>query len=332
MIAAPLSNALMNHFASASSIGVAETFVVLGVVYAAFMASGALLFRVPEPGWRPPGWTPATAKTLVTTHNVDPATATRTRPFWLLWAVLCLNVTAGIGVLGQASAMIQEVFQGRITTGAAAGFVGLLSLFNMGGRFFWSSLSDRIGRKPTYAVFFGLGFLLYAAVPVAGRLGSVTLFVACFAAILTMYGGGFATIPAYLSDLFGTRFVGAIHGRLLTAWSTAGVLGPVLVNYIREYEIGRGVPKTDAYNFTMFLMAGLLVIGMVCNLLVRAVDAKYYLAENPPVRPPSPAPALAGPNARFTIRPALLAAWLVVGIPLAWGVAATLGKAAQLFR
>ena len=331
MIAAPLSTALMRRFAGPDSVGVAETFVVLGIGYAALMSVGALLFRLPAPGWTPAGFDPdRLARRSITRENVDPDTAIKTRVFWLLWIVLCLNVTAGIGVLGQASAMIQEVFGGQITAAAAAGFVGLLSLFNMAGRFFWSSLSDRIGRKPTYAIFFGLGTALYAAVPAAGARGGIGLFVACFAVILTMYGGGFATIPAYLSDLFGTRFVGAIHGRLLTAWSTAGVLGPVLVNYLREYQIDRGVPKAQAYNVTMVVMAGLLVVGFAANLAVRPVAARYYLPHQPDdVGGPRLATAH-GPRAPASTWP-VIAAWLFVGGPLAWGVWSTLVKAAQLF-
>ncbi len=332
MIAAPLSSALMTRFASATSVGVVETFVALGLIYAGFMTVGALLFRVPPPNWRPAGWTPsAEARKLVTNRNVHPTVAITTPAFWLLWAVLCLNVTAGIGVLGQASAMIQEIFHGTVSAGAAAGFVGLLSLFNMGGRFFWSSLSDRIGRKPTYAVFFGAGLLLYAAVPAAGTAGSVALFVACFAVILTMYGGGFATIPAYLSDLFGTRFVGAIHGRLLTAWSTAGVLGPVLVNYIREFQVSRGIAKAEGYNATMFLMAALLAVGFVCNLAVRPVDPKHYLPDEAPSGHGG-AELVGGGDGGSGWTLGLVASWLAVGVPLAWGVLATLGRAAQLFR
>jgi MFS family permease len=158
--------------------------------------------------------------------------------------------------------------------------VGLLSLFNMAGRFGWSSLSDRIGRKVTYALFLSLGPILYLTLPYAGRIGSVALFVSAAVLILTMYGGGFATIPAYLSDIFGTQYVGAIHGRLLTAWSAAGVAGPVLVNYIREYQIEHGTPAAQAYNTTMYLMAGLLVIGFLCNLAVRPVPDRYYMADD----------------------------------------------------
>jgi MFS family permease len=189
-------------------------------------------------------------------------------------------VTAGIGILEQASPMIQEMFKGQVKASAAAGFVGLLSLFNMAGRFGWSSLSDRIGRKPTYAVFFTLGPLLYITLPHAGRIGSVALFVICAVLILTMYGGGFATVPAYLSDIFGTQYVGAIHGRLLTAWSAAGVAGPVLVNYIRDYQIKHGVPPAESYDVTMYLMAGLLVIGFICNLAVRPVADRYYMTDD----------------------------------------------------
>jgi hypothetical protein len=284
LVASPLSDLLMKRFATATSTGVVATWVVLGAVYLAFMLGGAFGYRLPPPGWRPEGWSPAaTPGTMRTTQDVTPTEALRTRQFWLLWVVLAFNVTAGIGVLGQASAMIQEVFPGRITSSAAAGFVGLLSLFNMGGRFGWSSLSDLIGRKATYACFFTLGPLLYALVPFAGKLGSVTLFVGCFCVILTMYGGGFATVPAYLADVFGTKYVSAIHGRLLTAWSAAGVLGPVLVNYIREFQIKSGVPKSQAYNVTMGIMAGLLVVGFVANFLVRPVAAKHYEAAAPAV-------------------------------------------------
>jgi len=280
MIASPLSTALMAHFRTAASTGVAPTFVVMGLVYFVFMMFGVFSVRIPRPGWRPAGWSaPARTARLMTAGNVTADRAITTPQFWLLWLVLCLNVTAGIGVLGQASPMIQEMFPGVISVGAAAGFVGLLSLANMVGRFFWSSLSDLVGRKAVYATFFLLGAALYAVVPATGRAGNVVLFVAGYVVIISMYGGGFATIPAYLRDLFGTIQVGAIHGRLLTAWSTAGVLGPVLVNYIREYEISHGVPKAGAYTTTMHIMAALLIVGLVCDLLVRPVDERHHAAE-----------------------------------------------------
>ena len=234
LIAAPLSVILMNHFKTAASNGVLETFVTMGVIYFMFMMIGVYSVRVPAEGWKPEGWTPPLKPpALVTQAQVAVDVAWRTPQFWLLWVVLCMNVTAGIGVLSQASPMIQEIFTGRVTPQMAAGFVGLLSLFNMLGRFFWASASDYIGRRNTYFVFFALGILLYSTVPSIGYAGSIPLFVAAFVIILSMYGGGFATIPAYLRDVFGTMHVGAIHGRLLTAWSAAGVLGPVLINYIR---------------------------------------------------------------------------------------------------
>ena len=279
LIASPLSVWLMARFSTTSHVGVAETFIVLGVVYFLFMMVGAAIVRVPPPGWQPAGWTPpAQAPKLVTTANVYVYRALKTPQFWLIWWVLCLNVTAGIGVLGQASAMSQEMFPGKVSAIAAAGFVGLMSLFNMGGRFLWASASDWIGRKNTYFCFFILGTILYALVPSTGHVGSVGLFVLFFLVIISMYGGGFSTIPAYLKDMFGTRYVGAIHGLLLTAWSAAGVFGPVLVNYIRAYEIAHGVPSADAYNVTMYLMAGLLVIGFFCNLAVRAVHERHYMS------------------------------------------------------
>jgi len=228
---------------------------------------------------------------MITTHDVDVNTAFRTPQFWLLWVILCMNVTAGIGIIEQASPMIQELFKGTIGPVAAGGFVGLLSLFNMGGRFFWSSFSDDIGRKPTYFIFFALGAVLYFFLPQTGanHLNNVKLFVAIAAVLLSMYGGGFATIPAYLRDMFGTYNVSAIHGRLLTAWSTAGVLGPVLVNYMREYQLQRGADKASAYQGVLHVMAGLLVVGFVANLLVRPVDEKHWLAEKMPEVMPSEA-------------------------------------------
>jgi MFS family permease len=298
MIGSPLADLLMRHYASATSVGVWETFVTLGVIYFVAMMCGAFGYRIPRVGWTPHGWAPkpATAASMITAQHVHLNKAHRTPQFWLLWAVLCLNVTAGIGVIGAASPLLQEVFGGRLIgvdasfkeltaeQGAmvatiAAAFTGLLSLFNIAGRIFWASMSDYLGRKLTYAIFFTLGFVLYASAPFAGKLGNVALFVGMFCVILTMYGGGFSTIPAYLADVFGTQFVGAIHGRLLTAWSTAGILGPVLVNYIRQYQVDRGVPVAQAYNTTLYVLAGLLVIGFLCNLAMRPVDGKYYMTE-----------------------------------------------------
>jgi len=278
MIASPLSVWLMNKFHTTSDVGVFNTFIVLGCVYFLFMMIGALIVRVPAEGWKPEGYVPATtAGKLVTTNDVFVYDAIKTPQFWLVWVVLFLNTTAGIGVLGQASAMSQEMFPGHITAIAAAGLVGLMSIFNMGGRFSWASLSDYIGRKNTYFVYMCLGFVMYITVPYAGGSGNVVLFVCCFLVIVSMYGGGFSTVPAYLRDLFGTRYVGAIHGILLTAWSAAGIAGPVLINYIREYNVTHGVPKAQAYNTTMYIMAGLFVIGFICNFCIKAVDKKYHM-------------------------------------------------------
>jgi MFS family permease len=279
-------------------VGVFETFLTMGTLYFISMLLGAFGYRIPRADWQPAGWVPKTqTNAMVTTRHVHVREAWKTPQFRFLWLVLCLNVSAGIGVIGMASPMIQEVFGGNLihvpgtladltpeqkaqvaTIGAA--FAALLSFFNIIGRFLWASLSDYIGRKRTYMIFFALGTLLYASAPNAGRTGSVALFAGIFCIILTMYGGGFATIPAYLADMFGTQFVGAIHGRLLTAWSTAGILGPVLVNYIREYQISRGVPNAQAYNTTMYILAGLLVVGFVCNLAVRPVAERYYMSES----------------------------------------------------
>jgi MFS family permease len=280
LIASPLSVWLIHEFSTPSHVGVAETFAVLGIIYFCFMTVGAAIVRVPPPGWRPAGYAPPTQpKHLVTDANVHVDQALRTPQFYLLWGVLCLNVTAGIGVIGQASAMSQEMFPGKVTAVAGAGFVGLMSLANMAGRIFWASTSDYLGRRNTYMVFFGLGIVLYALVPTTGQMGSVALFALAYCIIISMYGGGFATIPAYLKDIFGVAYVGAIHGRLLTAWAAAGVFGPVLVNYIRQYQVDHGVAKANAYTVTMYIMAALLFVGFLCNYFMTPVDRRHHLNE-----------------------------------------------------
>jgi MFS family permease len=280
LIGAPLGVKLMEHFKSANSIGVAEAFIAMAGLYAVSMLFGAFIVRVPAEGWKPEGWEPKEhVKPMMTNANVAVDIAWKTPQFWCLWVVLCMNVSAGIGILGQASKMCSDMF--GVSAAVGGGFAGLLSIFNMGGRFVWSSVSDYTGRKNVYCIYFLLGALLYCAVPWTQNVQNKALFVAVTAVIITMYGGGFATIPAYLRDMFGTYQVGAIHGRLITAWSVAALLGPSLVNYISTAKIEAGVPKAEAYNFTMFLMAGLLGIGLIANLLVRPVNPKYHLTESP---------------------------------------------------
>jgi MFS family permease len=282
-IGSNLSLLLMDHFRSQTSPGVAEAFIALGLIYFCYMMFGSFIVRVPAKDWKPAGYRPPDhPHGMITSANVALDQAWRTPQFWMLWIVLCFNVTAGIGILEQASPMIQEMFPGRVTVAAAGGFVALLSLFNMGGRFVWSSLSDYTGRKAIYVVYLLLGAVLYCLIHFAGYSGHITLFVAVCAIILSMYGGGFATIPAYLKDLFGTMQVGAIHGRLLTAWSVAGILGPVLVNYIREYLKEHGASGVGLYAPTMYLMSGLLVIGLICNLSVRPVDPRFHFHKQNP--------------------------------------------------
>ncbi|QLF93678.1 OFA family MFS transporter [Pseudomonas sp. ABC1] len=358
MVGAPLAALLMEHFSTAQSVGVWQSFVVMALIYLVFMIGGALGYRVPPVGWKPEGWVVPQAKAdnaMITRGHVHVNTAWKTPQFWLIWAVLCLNVSAGIGIIGMASPLLQEVFAGRLIglelsfnqldkaqlaeiAVIAAGFTGLLSLFNIGGRFFWASCSDIIGRKATYFVFFGLGFALYAAVPLLGQWGSLALFVLAFCIILSMYGGGFATVPAYLADLFGTQMVGAIHGRLLTAWAVAGVLGPVLVNYLREYQLAIGVEKAAAYDITLYILAGLLVLGFICNALVRPVAAKHFMGEAELAELRSqgektvPACAELEWTANPASRPLVILTWLLVGIPMLWGMWITLQKTVVLFQ
>ena len=359
MVGAPLAAALMNHFASPEGVGVWQSFVVMAAIYFVFMIGGALAYRVPPTGWKPEGWVAPEKKasnTMITHRHVHVSVAWKTPQFALVWLVLCLNVSAGIGILGMASPLLQEVFAGKLLgndlrfselntaqlsqiAAIAAGFTGLLSLFNIGGRFFWASFSDYIGRKNTYFAFFALGFALYALVPNMGHLGNVVLFVAAFCIILSMYGGGFATVPAYLADLFGTHMVGAIHGRLLTAWAAAGVLGPVLVNYLREYQLSIGVERAAAYDITLYILAGLLVLGFICNALVRPVADKHFMTDEQLAAEEKRSQAHVITSAKAlewhaspASMPLVLLAWLVVGIPLAWGVWATLQKTAALFH
>src|SRR5215471_8126431 len=298
MIGAPLATILMNLYRTDQSVGVWQTFVTMAAIYFVFMLGGAFGYRLPPAGWRPEGSKPKAAKSLVSTANVHLRDAHKTWQFWMIWGVLCLNVSAGIGIIGIASPMLQEIFGGSLVgqpglsfadvqadaalkasaAGVGAAFVGLISLFNIGGRFFWASLSDKIGRKATYFTFFTLGFVLYAFATWAAGVKSLPIFVLFFCIIASMYGGGFATIPAYLADVFGTQFVGAIHGRLLTAWSTAGIVGPVVVNYIREFQLAAGVPRDHLYDTTMYILCAMLVAGLICNYLVKPVDPKWYMS------------------------------------------------------
>jgi MFS family permease len=356
MIGAPLANWLMDFFKTPTSVGVWETFLTMGIIYLVFMMIGAFRYRLPPAGWKPEGWTaPSEKKTMISEHHVHLNNAHKTPQFWLIWGVLCLNVSAGIGVIGMASPMLQEIFAGKLIglpdvgfnalnaaqkaqiAAIAAGFAGLLSLFNIGGRFVWASLSDYIGRKNTYYTFFILGIVLYALAPTFAAMGSKLLFVLGFGIILSMYGGGFATVPAYLADMFGTQFVGAIHGRLLTAWSTAGIIGPVVVNYIREFQLAAGVPRDQLYNTTMYILCAMLIAGLICNYMIKPVDSKWYMSEAEVSKlQASTAGMNAGQSGSFGIgtggldgKAALF--WAFVAIPLAWGVYKTLQSAWNIF-
>ena len=358
MIGSPLAAELMKKFATDTNVGVETTFIVMALVYFVFMMAGALGYRVPPSGWKPEGWTPPPAQVnnaMITQNHVHVKKVWGIPQFWLVWVVLCMNVSAGIGVIGMASPMLQEVFGGSLIgvdakfgdldktqlaaiAGVAAGFTALLSLFNIGGRFVWASFSDKLGRKLTYIVFFILGGLLYASVPASAMAGNKLLFVGAFCIILSMYGGGFATVPAYLADLFGTQMVGAIHGRLLTAWATAGILGPVVVNYMRDYQLSLGIPREQVYNQTMFILVGMLAVGLIANLLVKPVAQKHFmtdaelaeekrLAHDRAVASDVKGAGTGGSTSTLTV----ILAWAAVGIPLGWGVYRTALSVAKFF-
>ncbi len=358
MIGAPMAVAFMHSFGGGdASAGVAATLVAMGAIYFFAMSAGAFGFRTPPEGWHPAGWRPASTQTkaMITHRHVHLSKAWKTPQFWLIWGVLCLNVSAGIGVIVMASPMLQEIFgpllvgaagTGTITAAqkaaiaaAAAGLVGLISLFNSVGRLFWASVSDWIGRKTTYYVFFVLGMLLYCLMPTLGHMGAAGLFVATVCVILTMYGGGFATVPAYLADVFGTQMVGAIHGRLLTAWSAAGIIGPVLIANVRELQLKAGVPKNLVYDRTLYILAALLLAGFICNMLIKPVDEKHFMSDDElederaltrGARTTVAADAATAARGSFGVVGAL--AWLAVGVPFLIGVWIALEKAAGLFH
>ena len=367
MIGSPLATMLMKNFSSPGNVGVWQTFVVLAAIYFVFMLCGAFGYRVPPTGWKPTNWTPpqAAQNSMIATRNVHLKNAHKTPQFWLLWLVLCMNVSAGIGVIGAAAPMLQETFGGALigqhdlgfaeikadealTAKAAAvgaGFVGLISLFNIFGRIGWASSSDKLGRKKTYFIFFTLGATLYCAATYFAGLKSLALFVACFCVIASMYGGGFATIPAYLADMFGTQFVGAIHGRLLTAWSTAGILGPVIVNYLHDTRLEAKVPFNEIYAPIFVVLACLLVVGFVANLLVKPVAEKYFMtdAELEAVRALSHEKTSHEKTSHEKLSKNVVIdsnkqsslmvnmAWLAVLIPITYGIWMTIQKAWALF-
>jgi MFS family permease len=356
MIGAPIAVALMKHYGGGvAAQGVSATLITMGILYFLAMSAGAFGMRIPPSGWKPAGWNPpapGASKAMITPHQVHLSMAWKTPQFWLLWGVLCMNVTAGIGVISMASPMLQDVFGGHLigldtladltpvqkaaVAASAAGLVGLISLFNSVGRIFWASISDYIGRKVTYAVFFIFGMALYVSLPTLGHLGLAGLFVIAVCLILTMYGGGFATIPAYLADVFGTQMVGAIHGRLLTAWSVAGVAGPFLIAALRQAQIDAGVAHKLVYDHTLYILAGLLFVGLVCNLLMRPVNPKYYmsaeqLAREKALQHEDRTTGSAELAARGSFGFAGVLAWAAIGIPFLIGVYIAIQKAAALF-
>jgi len=359
MIGSPLAAKLMSYFATPTTVGVWQTFVVLALIYLVFMLCGAFGYRVPAVGWKPDNWTPPdTAKnTMIATKHVHLKNAHKTPQFWLLWLVLCMNVSAGIGIIGAAAPMLQETFGGALigqadngfaeikkdealtaaSAAVGAGFVGIISLFNIFGRFAWATSSDKLGRKRTYYIFFILGAIMYCAATYFAGLKSLALFVAAFCVIASMYGGGFATIPAYLADMFGTQFVGAIHGRLLTAWSTAGILGPVVVNYMHDTRLEKGVSFNEVYAPIFLVLAGLMVVGFIANMLVKPVADKYFMtdAELAEVQKVGHEKSLrneASANMQIEQGTVMVKlAWVAVLIPIAYGVWSTIQKAWALF-
>lgn len=313
------------YVAGTGNVGVAPTFFTLGAIYFVVMLLAAFSYRVPPAGWRPAGWTPPdeahSAKRMISTHDVDIDEALRTPQFYQLWIVLCFNVTAGIGVLAVAQTMMTEIFgttlPGIVDAGFAATYVMMISLFNMLGRFAWASSSDYLGRRNTYWIFFALGIVLYLSIPFAARQVSASpsviwlvYFYAATMLIFTMYGGGFSTIPAYLADIFGTRYVGGIHGRLLTAWSVAGVLGPEAITALRARSIDAAIrdlaASVDPERFRETFGAG---IAELDSLVAQQTVTIAKLMEIAPPGTVDPTPSLY--NVTMVLMAGLLAVALV---------------------
>jgi MFS family permease len=355
MIGAPLAVSLMKHFQSANDTGVATAFLCLAGIYAVFMLGGAFGYRLPPRDWRPAGWKASASEAAIHHRSVHVSKAWKTPAFWCVWGVLAMNVSAGIGVLSMASPMLQELFGGRLIgldldinelsavqqaqcAIIAVGFTGLLSLFNIGGRFFWAVLSDRIGRKNTFFCFFIIGIPLYAALPALSAAGHVAVFVAIVCVLMSIFGGGFALIPAYLSDLFGDEMISAIQGRVLTAWSVAGVIGPLLISALRNHQVQQGAELARAYDYAFYVIALLLLVGLIANAWVRPVAERHFMSaaelethrlesrhdtahEPESVRAPTMLP---------TFSATAVAVWATVCLPIAWGIWMTLQRAAIL--
>jgi MFS family permease len=363
MIGSPLATMLMTKFSTDTNgiiqPGIWQTFVVLAIIYSLFMISGSLGYRVPPSGWKPVGWTPSKNKNnnMIALNHVHLNKAHKTPQFWFLWIVLCMNVSAGIGIIGAAAPMLQETFGGALighadlgfadlkkeesllalTAAVGAGFVGLISLFNIFGRFFWASISDKLGRKLTYIIFFMLGIAMYVTASYMAGSKSLALFAACFCIIASMYGGGFATIPAYLADMFGTQFGGAIHGRILTAWSTAGILGPVIVNYMHDMRVEAHIPFSEIYAPIFYILAAMLAVGFIANLMVSPVAKKFFMTDKELLAEKrlaheklTSAKEVIGRAEKTPLITFL--AWSAVGIPISYGIWSTIQKAWILFH
>lgn len=337
MIGSPLAVKLMQHFHSPDNTGVLKTFLTMGTIYLVAMLAGAAWIRLPAPGWRAVDQIRSVKHPKgISTRDVSVENAVRTPQFWLLWLVICFNAIAGFGILEQASPMAQDLFGlGAI---AGGGFVGVLSLFNMVGRLSWSALSDYVGRKATFFIFFAVGAALYWFLPYTGsrHLNNVAAFVILSGVLISMYGGGFSTIPAYTKDVFGSSQVGAIYGRLQTATSTAGIIGPLLVNYSREQQIAAGVGKSEAYQYVLHALTALLVLGFIANAFVGPVADKHWIDKSDleGAAPDRGVPTITkrvSPNRGATPLALILAGWLLILLPAAWGVYYTGLSGAKLF-
>lgn len=237
-----------------------NTLYILGAVYLILMVLGASYLEKPEEGWMPKGMktkiSSGTAKITEDLAQLTANEAVKTGRFWMLWTMMFINISAGIMLLAVASPMAQEITGMSALT--AASVVGLLGLFNGLGRIGWASLSDYIGRPNVYITFFVIQVIAFFLLP---NITSQLIFPILLYIIITCYGGGFASLPAFIGDLFGTKQLGAIHGYLLTSWSMAGVVGPMVVSYIYD--------TTQSYTVTFTIFNILLIVALITSFAMR---------------------------------------------------------------
>ncbi|HEX8036339.1 MAG TPA: OFA family MFS transporter, partial [Ktedonobacterales bacterium] len=269
VITSPVASALIG------SVGVSQTFIILGIVYLILVVAAAQFYSNPPAGYAPPGWTPSARVTAQrATKDFTPGEALTRGQWYVLWAILALNVTAGIAIISQAKPLGQSV---GASAAVATGFVSFIAIFNGLGRFAWAWFSDLIGRRQVFITMFALQAVIFF---ILGRLPAFALFAPLACVVALCYGGGFGTMPAFAADYFGPKRSGAIYGTMLTAWSAGGVLGPLVIAQVKD--------RTGGYGPAFTIIAVIMLVSMALPLFVRPPKA---VAETAPSEQAQPSPA-----------------------------------------